>query len=147
MNLNDTIVAQSTPQGKGAIGIIRLSGKNSIKIINSIFPSKDLNKEKSHTVHYGNIEYENDIIDEVLVSIFKEPKSYTKENIVEISCHGSNYIIKKILSIIVESGARVANKGEFTFRSFLNGNIDLSQAEAVSDLISSNSENLSLIHI
>ena len=141
MNLNDTIVAQSTPQGKGAIGIIRLSGKNSIKIINSIFPSKDLSKEKSHTIHYGNIEYENDIIDEVLVSIFKEPKSYTKENIVEISCHGSNYIIKKILSITVELGARVANKGEFTFRSFLNGNIDLSQAEAVSDLISSNSEN------
>ena len=141
MNLNDTIVAQSTPQGKGAIGIIRLSGKNSIKIINSIFPSKDLSKEKSHTIHYGNIEYENDIIDEVLVSIFKEPKSYTKENIVEISCHGSNFIIKKILSITVELGARVANKGEFTFRSFLNGNIDLSQAEAVSDLISSNSEN------
>ncbi|MEC8702361.1 MAG: tRNA uridine-5-carboxymethylaminomethyl(34) synthesis GTPase MnmE [Bacteroidota bacterium] len=141
MNLNDTIVAQSTPQGKGAIGIIRLSGKNSIKIINSIFPSKDLSKEKSHTIHYGNIEYENDIIDEVLVSIFKEPKSYTKENIVEISCHGSNFIIKKILSIIVKLGARVANKGEFTFRSFLNGNIDLSQAEAVSDLISSNSEN------
>jgi len=141
MNLNDTIVAQSTPQGKGAIGIIRLSGKNSISIINSMFPSKDLSKEKSHTIHYGNIEYENDIIDEVLVSIFKEPKSYTKENIVEISCHGSNFIIKKILSITVELGARVANKGEFTFRSFLNGNIDLSQAEAVSDLISSNSEN------
>ena len=141
MNLNDTIVAQSTPQGKGAIGIIRLSGKNSISIINSMFPSKDLSKEKSHTIHFGNIEHENDIIDEVLVSIFKEPKSYTKENIVEISCHGSNYIIKKILSIIVKLGARVANKGEFTFRSFLNGNIDLSQAEAVSDLISSNSEN------
>ena len=141
MNLNDTIVAQSTPQGKGAIGIIRLSGKNSITIINSMFPSKDLSKEKSHTIHFGNIEYENDIIDEVLVSIFKEPKSYTKENIVEISCHGSNYIIKKILSITVELGARVANRGEFTFRSFLNGNIDLSQAEAVSDLISSNSEN------
>ena len=141
MNLNDTIVAQSTPQGKGAIGIIRLSGKNSITIINSIFPSKDLSKEKSHTIHYGNIEYENDIIDEVLVSIFKEPKSYTKENIVEISCHGSNFIIKKILSITVKLGARVANRGEFTFRSFLNGNIDLSQAEAVSDLISSNSEN------
>lgn len=141
MNLNDTIVAQSTPQGKGAIGIIRLSGKNSITIINSIFPSKDLSIEKSHTIHFGNIEYENDIVDEVLVSIFKEPKSYTKENIVEISCHGSNYIIKKILSITVELGARVANRGEFTFRSFLNGNIDLSQAEAVSDLISSNSEN------
>ena len=110
MNLNDTIVAQSTPQGKGAIGIIRLSGKNSIKIINSIFPSKDLSKEKSHTIHYGNIEFRKEIIDEVLVSIFKEPNSYTKENIVEISCHGSNYIIKRILSVIVELGARVANK-------------------------------------
>ena len=141
MNLNDTIVAQSTPQGKGAIGIIRLSGKNSIKIINSIFPSKDLSKEKSHTIHYGNIEFRKEIIDEVLVSIFKEPNSYTKENIVEISCHGSNYIIKRILSVTVELGARVANRGEFTFRSFLNGKFDLSQAEAVSDLISSNSEN------
>ena len=141
MNLNDTIVAQSTPSGEGAIGIIRLSGKDSITITNSLFTSKDLNKVKTHTIHYGNIEFNNIIIDEVLVSVFKEPKSYTKENIVEISCHGSNYIIKKLISATVELGARVANKGEFTFRSFLNGNIDLSQAEAVSDLISSNSEN------
>ena len=141
MKLNDTIVAQSTPQGKGAIGIIRLSGKDSIKIINKLFPSKDLSNVKSHTIHYGNLEYKNSIIDEVLVSVFIEPNSYTRENIVEISCHGSSFIIKKILSITVELGARIANKGEFTFRSFLSGNIDLSQAEAVSDLISSNSEN------
>ena len=141
MKLNDTIVAQSTPQGKGAIGIIRLSGKDSIKIVNSLFPSIDLSKVKSHTIHYGNIEYKNTIIDEVLVSVFKEPNSYTKENIIEISCHGSDFIIKKIISITVKLGARVADKGEFTFRSFLSGNIDLSQAEAVSDLISSNSEN------
>ena len=141
MKLNDTIVAQSTPQGKGAIGIIRLSGKDSIKIINKLFPSKDLSNVKSHTIHYGNLEYKNSIIDEVLVSVFIEPNSYTKENIVEISCHGSDFIIKKILSITVLLGARIANKGEFTFRSFLSGNIDLSQAEAVSDLISSNSEN------
>ena len=141
MKLNDTIVAQSTPQGKGAIGIIRLSGKDSIKIINKLFPSKDLTNVKSHTIHYGNLEYKNSIIDEVLVSVFIEPNSYTKENIVEISCHGSDFIIKKILSITVLLGARIANKGEFTFRSFLSGNIDLSQAEAVSDLISSNSEN------
>ena len=141
MKLNDTIVAQSTPPGKGAIGIIRLSGKNSIKIVNTLFPSKDLSKVDSHTIHYGNIENEGLIIDEVLVSIFKEPNSYTKENIVEISCHGADFIIKKILSLTIMLGARVADKGEFTFRSFLSGNIDLSQAEAVSDLISSNSEN------
>ena len=141
MKLNDTIVAQSTPPGKGAIGIIRLSGKNSIKIVNTLFPSKDLSKVDSHTIHYGNIENKGLIIDEVLVSIFKEPNSYTKENIVEISCHGADFIIKKILSLTIILGARVADKGEFTFRSFLSGNIDLSQAEAVSDLISSNSEN------
>ena len=141
MKLNDTIVAQSTPQGEGAIGIIRLSGKDSIKIINKLFPSKDLSNVKSHTIHYGNLEYKNSIIDEVLVSVFIEPNSYTRENIVEISCHGSSFIIKKIRSITVELGARIADKGEFTFRSFLSGNIDLSQAEAVSDLISSNSEN------
>lgn len=141
MKLQDTIVAQSTPPGKGAIGIIRLSGKDSIKIVNSLFPSKDLNKVDTHTIHYGNIEYKDSIIDEVLVSVFKEPNSYTKENIVEISCHGADFIIKKILSLTIKLGARVADKGEFTFRSFLSGNIDLSQAEAVSDLISSNSEN------
>ena len=141
MKLNDTIVAQSTPQGEGAIGIIRLSGKDSIKITNKLFPSKDLSNVKSHTIHYGNLEYKNSIIDEVLVSVFIEPNSYTRENIVEISCHGSSFIIKKILSITVQLGARIADKGEFTFRSFLSGNIDLSQAEAVSDLISSNSEN------
>lgn len=141
MKLQDTIVAQSTPPGKGAIGIIRLSGKNSIKIVNSLFPSKDLSKVDSHTVHYGNIEYKDSIIDEVLISVFKEPNSYTKENIVEISCHGADFIIKKILRLTINQGARVADKGEFTFRSFLSGNIDLSQAEAVSDLISSNSEN------
>ena len=141
MNLNDTIVAQSTPQGKGAIGVIRLSGEKSISIVNSIFPLKNLNEVKTHTIHFGNIEYKNTVIDEVLVSIFKEPNSYTKENIVEISCHGSDFILKRILEITVKLGARVADKGEFTFRSFLSGNIDLSQAEAVSDLISSNSEN------
>lgn len=141
MNLNDTIVAQSTPQGKGAIGVIRLSGEKSISIVNSIFPLKNLNEVKTHTIHFGNIEYKNTVIDEVLVSIFKEPNSYTKENIVEISCHGSDFILKRILEVTVKLGARVADKGEFTFRSFLSGNIDLSQAEAVSDLISSNSEN------
>ena len=96
MKLNDTIVAQSTPNGVGAIGVVRLSGKESIKIVNTLFPSKDITKVKSHSIHFGNIVFDNTIIDEVLVSVFKEPNSYTKENIVEISCHGSNYIIKKI---------------------------------------------------
>ena len=147
MNLNDTIIAESTPSGKGATSTIRLSGLDSINIVNKIFPSKDLNKVKSHTLHFGNIIYKNKIIDEVVISIFKEPKSYTKENIIEISCHGSEIIVKKIILISVELGARVAEKGEFTFRSFINGNIDLSQAEAVSDLISGKSENAHRIAI
>ena len=141
MKINDTIVAQSTPYGESAIGLIRLTGKNSLEIVNKLFPEKDLNKVKSHTIHYGNLEYKKEIIDEVLVSIFKEPKSYTKENLVEISSHGSTIIIKKIISATTNLGARIADKGEFTFRSFLNGNMDLSQAEAVADLISSKSEN------
>ena len=147
MNLNDTIVAESTPSGKGATSTIRLSGLDSINIVNKIFPSKDLNKVKSHTLHFGNIIYKNKIIDEVVISIFKEPKSYTKENIIEISCHGSEIIVKKIILISVELGARVAERGEFTFRSFINGNIDLSQAEAVSDLISGKSDNAHRIAI
>ena len=141
MKINDTIVAQSTPYGESAIGLIRLTGKKSLEIVNKLFPDKNLNKVKSHTIHYGNLEYKKEIIDEVLVSIFKEPKSYTKENLVEISSHGSTIIIKKIISATTDLGARIADKGEFTFRSFLNGNMDLSQAEAVADLISSKSEN------
>ena len=141
MKINDTIVAQSTPYGESAIGLIRLTGKKSLEIVNKLFPEKNLNKVKSHTIHHGNLEYKKEIIDEVLVSIFKEPKSYTKENLVEISSHGSTLIMKKIISATTDLGARIADKGEFTFRSFLNGNMDLSQAEAVSDLISSKSEN------
>ena len=140
MKINDTIVAQSTPYGESAIGLIRLTGKKSLEIVNKLFPEKDLNKVKSHTIHYGNLEYKKEIIDEVLVSIFKEPKSYTKENLVEISSHGSTLIMKKIISATTDLGARIADKGEFTFRSFLNGNMDLSQAEAVSELISSENE-------
>ena len=141
MKINDTIVAQSTPYGESAIGLIRLTGKKSLEIVNKLFPEKNLNKVKSHTIHHGNLEYKKEIIDEVLVSIFKEPKSYTKENLVEISSHGSTLIMKKIISATTDLGARIADKGEFTFRSFLNGNMDLSQAEAVADLISSKSEN------
>ena len=141
MKINDTIVAHSTPYGESGIAIIRLSGKKSLDIVNILFPKKDLKKVSSHTIHFGNLKYKNEVIDEVLVSVFKEPKSYTKENLVEISCHGSSYIIKTILSASIDLGARIANKGEFTFRSFLNGNMDLSQAEAVADIISSKSKN------
>ena len=150
MNINDTIVAQSTAFGESALAIVRITGKKSIEIINKIFPNKDLNKVKSHTIHFGNLVYNDEVIDEVLVSVFKEPNSYTKENLIEISCHGSSYIIKKIITITIHLGARIANKGEFTFRSFINGNMDLSQAEAVADIISSNSKNshkLAINHI
>jgi len=150
MNIYDTIVAQSTAYGESAIAIIRLTGKDAIKIANKVFPNKDLNKVKSHTIHFGDIIHKDEVIDEVLVSVFKAPNSYTKENLIEISCHGSSYIIKKIITIIINLGARIANKGEFTFRSFINGNMDLSQAEAVADIISSNSKNshkLAINHI
>ena len=150
MNIYDTIVAQSTAYGESAIAIIRLTGKDAIKIANKVFPNKDLNKVKSHTIHFGDIIHKDEVIDEVLVSVFKAPNSYTKENLIEISCHGSSYIIKKIIAITINLGARIANKGEFTFRSFINGNMDLSQAEAVADIISSNSKNshkLAINHI
>ncbi len=150
MNIYDTIVAQSTAYGESAIAIIRLTGKDAIKIANKVFPNKDLNKVKSHTIHFGNIIHNDEVIDEVLLSVFKAPNSYTKENLIEVSCHGSSYIIKKIITILINLGARIANKGEFTFRSFINGNMDLSQAEAVADIISSNSKNshkLAINHI
>ncbi len=150
MNIHDTIVAQSTAFGESALAIVRITGKKAIDIINKIFPNKDLNKAKSHTIHFGNLVYNDEVIDEVLVSVFKEPNSYTKENLIEISCHGSSYIIKKIITTTINLGARIANKGEFTFRSFINGNMDLSQAEAVADIISSNSKNshkLAINHI
>ncbi len=128
----------------GAIAIIRLSGKNAISITNKFFKSKfgkkDLNKVPSHTIHLGNIVDENKIIDEVLISVFKTPHSYTGENIVEINCHGSTYIQQEILQLFLKNGVRNANPGEFTLRAFLNGKMDLSQAEAVTDLIASDSE-------
>lgn len=132
----DTIVALATPQGVGAIGVIRLSGKEAISITNSIFKGKDLSKEDSHTIHFGTIRNaDNSIVDEVLVSLFIAPKSFTKENVVEISCHGSSYIIRRIIELTLEKGARLAKAGEFTQRAFLNGQFDLAQAEAVADLI------------
>jgi tRNA modification GTPase len=141
INLQDTIVALATPSGVGAIGVIRLSGADAINICNVTFKGKDLTKQLRHTIHFGTIRDENDkIIDEVLVSLFVAPKSYTGENIVEVSCHGSNFIIQQIIQLFLRRGARMANPGEFTMRAFLNGQLDLSQAEAVADLIASDSE-------
>lgn len=139
-DLNDTIVALATPTGIGAIGVIRLSGKNAIAICNGVFKGKDLEKQETHTIHFGTIrDREDRIIDEVLVSLFIGPKSYTGEHVVEVSCHGSNYIIQQIIQLFVQEGARMAQPGEFTLRAFLNGRMDLSQAEAVADLIASSS--------
>jgi tRNA modification GTPase len=137
MSLTDTIVALATPAGTGAIGIIRLSGADAIQIANSIFTGKDLSKQASHTLHFGKITNGNVVIDEVLASIFVAPHSYTKENSVEFSCHGSAYIISQIIKLLISKGARMAKAGEFTMRAFLNGQLDLSQAEAVADLIAS----------
>jgi len=143
MITNETIIALATSSGVGAIAMIRLSGEDSIKIVNKFFQSKlgnkDLTTVKSHTIHLGNIMDNNHIIDEVLVSVFKNPHSYTGENVVEISCHGSVYIQQEILQLFIKNGVRNANAGEFTLRAFLNGKMDLSQAEAVADLIASNS--------
>jgi tRNA modification GTPase len=141
---NDTIVALATPQGIGAIGIIRLSGNKAIDICNAVFGTKSLKKidlkdETSHTIHFGVIHDGEIIIDEVLLSLFKAPHSYTSENIIEISCHGSPFIQQQIIQLFIKHGARMATQGEFTLRAFLNGKLDLSQAEAVADLISSNS--------
>ena len=139
-NLEDTIVALATPPGIGAIGVIRLSGKRAIEICDSVFRGKDLAKQKTHTIHFGTIRNEqNRILDEVLVSLFIGPNSYTGEHIVEISCHGSSYIEKEIIQLFITKGARLAQAGEFTLRAFLNGKMDLSQAEAVADLIASSS--------
>ena len=137
MSFTDTIVALATPAGTGAIGIIRLSGPEAISIANSVFKGKDLTNQASHTLHFGKITNGNVVIDEVLASIFVAPHSYTKENSVEFSCHGSAYIIAQIIKLLISKGARMAKAGEFTMRAFLNGQLDLSQAEAVADLIAS----------
>ena len=140
VDLSDTIVALATPPGVGAIGIIRLSGKDAINIVNEVFPGKDLTQEATHTIHFGTLRDGDRILDEVLVSLFIAPKSYTGENVVEVSCHGSEYILQKAMELFVKKGARPAEAGEFTMRAFLNGQMDLSQAEAVADLIASSSE-------
>ncbi|MFD2163009.1 tRNA uridine-5-carboxymethylaminomethyl(34) synthesis GTPase MnmE [Paradesertivirga mongoliensis] len=135
----DTIVALATPSGIGAIAVIRLSGPHAIGITNRVFKSRDLEKQASHTIHFGTIREGETILDEVLVSLFIAPHSYTRENVVEISTHGSPYIIESIIKLMIKEGARAAKPGEFTLRAFLNGGLDLSQAEAVADLIASNS--------
>lgn len=150
---DDTIIALATPQGVGAIGVIRLSGKEAIDIVNKLFPKKDLAKQKSHTLHVGMLyslqsevsitpplEGKGEALDEVVISLYKNPKSYTGEDVVEISCHGSPFIQQKIIEACTNLGARVAKPGEFTQRAFLNGKLDLTQAEAVADIIASNTE-------
>jgi len=135
---DDTIVALATPPGVGAIGVIRLSGKNAIRIVNKLFPSKELYTQPSHTIHVGLIVENNKTLDEVVISIYKSPRSYTGEDIVEISCHGSPFIHQQVIDACINAGARLAKPGEFTQRAFLNGKLDLTQAEAVADLIASN---------
>ena len=137
---DDTIVALATPPGIGAIAIIRLSGNKAITIVDELFPSKKLVEQKSHTIHVGLLKFKDEVLDEVVVSIYKNPTSYTGENIVEISCHGSTFIQTKILETLTMLGARIAKPGEFTQRAFLNGKLDLIQAESVADLIASNTE-------
>jgi tRNA modification GTPase len=137
----DTIVALATAQGIGALAIIRLSGSQSVSIVNSVFKGKDLEAQQTHTIHFGNIADGERTIDEVLVSIFKAPRSFTKEDSVELSCHGSPVIVKEIIKLLLTKGARLATPGEFTKRAFLNGRFDLAQAEAVADLIQAETEN------
>lgn len=139
----DTIVALATPSGAGAIAIIRVSGKDALTIAASVFESvsgKDLLKQKTHTIHLGHIVDGAKVYDQVLLSIFKGPNSYTGENVVEISCHGSTYIQQQIIQLLLRKGCKMAEPGEFTLRAFINGKLDLSQAEAVADLIASENE-------
>jgi len=139
----ETIIALATPTGLGAISVIRISGLNAISITEKLFKSKvnkKLSNQNSHTVHLGHLIKNNHELDEVLVTIFKGPHSYTGENTIEISCHGSTYIQQEIIDLFIENGIRVANPGEFTLRAFINGKMDLNQAEAVADLIASENE-------
>ena len=139
MDFKDTIVALATPAGVGAIGVIRLSGDRAIEIVNDVFQPKDLSIQTSHTLHYGRIESAGRVYDEVVVSLYIAPKSYTKEHVVEISCHGSPFIQESLIRLFTEKGARFARPGEFTQRAFLNGAFDLAQAEAVADVIAADS--------
>lgn len=137
---NDTICALATANGIGALGIIRVSGNDALPIVQKSFPTKNLEKQKSHTIHYGYFMDGEEAIDEVMLSIFLAPKSFTTENSVEIAFHGSPHIGKRILETLIKNGARMAKAGEFTLRAFINGRIDLSQAEAIADVIASENE-------
>ncbi|RYZ27203.1 MAG: tRNA uridine-5-carboxymethylaminomethyl(34) synthesis GTPase MnmE, partial [Sphingobacteriales bacterium] len=137
---DDTIVALSTAPGIGAIAVIRLSGKESFRIVNELFPVKDLSVQASHTLHVGYLVSGGVALDEVVVGLFRGPKSYTGEDVIEVSCHGSPYIQQQLIQAFAAHGARPARPGEFTQRAFLNGKMDLTQAEAVADLIASNTE-------
>ncbi|MFT3948508.1 MAG: tRNA uridine-5-carboxymethylaminomethyl(34) synthesis GTPase MnmE [Agriterribacter sp.] len=137
---DDTIVAIATAPGVGAIAVIRLSGKQSISIAGKLFPSKNLLQQKTHTLHVGLLKNNNEVLDEVVVAIYKSPKSYTGEDIAEISCHGSSFIQQQIIDACIQQGARLAKPGEFTQRAFLNGKMDLTQAEAVADIIASQTQ-------
>ncbi len=139
-DFSDTIVALSTPPGIGAIGVIRLSGTKAIMIVNEVFFEKNLSNVNGNTIHYGKIKDESGrILDECVASVFIAPKSYTKEDVIELSCHGSPYILREVIQLMIRKGARQARAGEFTLRAFMNGQFDLSQAEAVADLIASDS--------
>lgn len=144
MTHQDTIVALATAAGSGAIAVIRLSGNDAISIVDAHFKSvvnnKSLINQQTHTIHLGHVIDKGRVVDEVLVSVFKNPNSYTGEDVIEISCHGSNYIQQEIIQLFLREGCRIANAGEFTLRAFLNGKLDLSQAEAVADLIASDNE-------
>ena len=142
---SDTIIALATPAGVGAIAVVRLSGTAAIALVNQVFRSpgkkpKDLTRQPSHTIHFGTIYDGSEVLDEVLVSLFVAPKSFTKEDVVEISCHGSPFIIRRLIQLFMRLGARLARAGEFTQRAFLHGAFDLAQAEAVADLIAADSE-------
>ena len=137
---DDTIVALATAPGIGAIGVIRISGKDAFSIVNKLFPSKNLLEQASHTIHVGMLKDEKELIDEVVLCLFKGPKSYTGEDTIEISGHGSPFVLEQIINACLKYGARMAKPGEFTQRAFLNAKLDLTQAEAVADLIASNTE-------
>ena len=145
--MNDTIAAISTALGVGAISIIRVSGPDSIEIVNKLFKGKDLTKVNSHTIHYGHIVDKNEIVDEVLISVMKAPKTFTTEDIVEINSHGGISTTNKILEIVLNNGARLADPGEFTKRAFLNGRIDLIEADGIMNLISSKTEKARILSI
>ncbi len=149
LNHQDTIAAPATASGPAAIALVRLSGPKALDIASAIFvprnKQKSLFKVPSHTIHFGTIYEDKEVIDEVLVSVFRKPHSFTGEDVVEISCHGSSYIVQRILNLLIRQGARMAAPGEFTLRAFLNGKMDLAQAEAVADLIASSSASAHLI--